>query len=188
VHSLECFSAWEKFLEEVFSSSFNTIEIEGWIMSGVVRGKFDLVLIRGLPGSGKTTLAKIFESNGYRHFEADQFFEVRGKYLYDPRKVKAAHVWCAKIAERAIGKGQQVVVSNTFIKIISMRLYLALAKNPLIISATGTWQNVHGVTDQAVVKMAAEWEDFAGPQQAVNFPDSAAQAPSEWVSAVLSAP
>ena len=51
--------------------------------------KNEIVLIRGLPGTGKTTLAKTME--GYAHFEADIFLEVDGVYVYDPSRIKAAH-------------------------------------------------------------------------------------------------
>ena len=50
----------------------------------------ELVLIRGLPGSGKTTLAKEF--TGYDHHEADHFFEDENRnYRYDRSQVQAAH-------------------------------------------------------------------------------------------------
>jgi tRNA uridine 5-carbamoylmethylation protein Kti12 len=34
-----------------------------------------LILIRGLPGSGKSTIAREYVKQGYHHFEADMYFE-----------------------------------------------------------------------------------------------------------------
>lgn len=34
----------------------------------------ELVLIRGLPGSGKSTMAEVLAQVGYEHFEADMYF------------------------------------------------------------------------------------------------------------------
>ena len=54
----------------------------------------ELVLIRGLPASGKTTMASVLPMIGYKHFEADMFFEVGGVYLYDAKRIGEAHAWC----------------------------------------------------------------------------------------------
>ena len=44
-----------------------------------------LYIVRGIPGSGKSTFAK---SLGGTHFEADMFFMKNGEYKYDMFKNK----------------------------------------------------------------------------------------------------
>lgn len=52
-------------------------------MGGVAKADIgELVLIRGLPGSGKSTMAKVLAQVGYEHYEADMFFERDGVYLH----------------------------------------------------------------------------------------------------------
>jgi len=51
----------------------------------------ELFLLRGLPGAGKSTLAK---SLGGKHIEADMYFEYEGKYKFDASRLKEAHDWC----------------------------------------------------------------------------------------------
>jgi len=51
----------------------------------------NLYLLRGIPGAGKSTLAKQL---GCTHFETDTFFMVDGEYKFDPSKLRDAHKWC----------------------------------------------------------------------------------------------
>jgi adenylate kinase family enzyme len=53
-----------------------------------------LTLVRGLPGSGKSTFAN-FIWNEYAICEADKFFyDSEGHYLFDASKLREAHKWC----------------------------------------------------------------------------------------------
>jgi adenylate kinase family enzyme len=118
--------------------------------------KQEIVLIRGLPGSGKTTLAT--RMGGYVHFEADMFLEVNGCYVYDAKKVPKAHDWCVASAKAALENGQNVVVSNTFAKVWELERYINLGFPFRIIEATGHWPNLHGVPDEKIAMMKARWE------------------------------
>jgi predicted kinase len=122
----------------------------------------ELVLIRGLPGSGKTTMATR-DFPGYAHFEADQFFEYADGYKFDASKLADAHAWCQKTTQHVLSMGQSVVVSNTFTQYWEMRPYLDMAKYlnvPVrILVATGNYTSVHGVPEAAIAAMRRRWED-----------------------------
>lgn len=128
----------------------------------------ELLLIRGLPGSGKTTMAKKYAQLGYVHCEADHYFEVDGVYRFDGSKLRAAHDDCLRRAVAAMDAGHSVVVANTFTRRWEMEPYLKAAKRrgvkARIIEATGNWANAHGVPAEAVERMRARWETIEGAQ------------------------
>lgn len=118
-----------------------------------------LIIIRGLPGSGKTTMAGVITKIGYRHFEADMFFEVEGRYQYDATRIRDAHAWCQRMTRAALERGENVVVSNTFTHLREMQPYVEMgAKTIRVIEAQGKWESVHGVPPEMLERMAARWE------------------------------
>lgn len=126
--------------------------------------KAEIVLVRGLPGSGKSTLAKGMD--GYVHIEADMYFERDGRYKYEPALVKDAHDWCVESAYEALRTGQNVVVSNSFVKLWELQRYIDLGYPFRIIEAQGRWPNIHGVPESKVQMMAQNWEALpAAPLQ-----------------------
>jgi len=129
-----------------------------------------LYLVRGLPGSGKSTYARTLPG---LHFEADQFFENQyGDYKFDSKLIAVAHDWCYSNTVKALRYGFDVIVSNTFTKMWELNRYLeitTLLPDVFIevIEMRTQYQNVHGVPEDKLKVMAARWEDFyreSGPE------------------------
>jgi predicted kinase len=123
-----------------------------------------LVLLRGLPGSGKSTAAKLF--NKAPHFEADDYFtDLYGRYSFDPSKIKDAHNWCRHSTMDAMKKGYPiVVVSNTFTQEWEMEAYYLLAEElgymvvSMIVENRHGGKNVHGVPEDKLEIMKNRFE------------------------------
>ncbi len=119
----------------------------------------DLVLIRGLPGSGKSTMASVLSMIGYKHFEADMYFQQDGVYHYDSSLIRDAHVWCQQRMRSAMDDGHKVVVSNTFTRMRELDPYIRIARGTIqILEARGTWDNIHDVPQQVSLDMSSRWE------------------------------
>ncbi len=119
----------------------------------------DLILIRGLPGGGKTTMAKAMD--GYVHFEADQWMtDEQGNYCFDPEKLSAAHKACRSATKRALEAGQNVVVSNTFVERWEMQPYLDMGFPVRVLEATGKYPNHHNVSSEILQQMRELWEPY----------------------------
>ena len=125
--------------------------------------KSELVLIRGLPGSGKSTMARAM--TGFVHLEADMHMMINGVYQYDASKVADSHTQCKVQVREALAAGHSVVVSNTFSRAFEMGDYLAIARglgvSVRVIEATGRWKNLHGVPEDRIEQMRRRWENVA---------------------------
>lgn len=118
-----------------------------------------LILLRGVPGAGKSTLANSIW-NEYAVCEADKYFhdKATGEYRFDAAKLKDAHEWCRSEVETRMKDNQvnpqfypEIVVSNTFTQEWEMQAYFDLAKQydylvvSLIVENRHGGENVHGV-------------------------------------------
>ncbi|HCG5126687.1 TPA: ATP-binding protein [Vibrio parahaemolyticus] len=122
--------------------------------------KQTLTLVRGLPGSGKSTYAKTLDAI---LVEADQFFiDKNDNYQYDPALIKNVHAWCQLETKRLLRAGFDVVVANTFVKNWEMSFYKSLADEMnvsfKVIEINGKYQNIHGVPDAVITRMSKQFE------------------------------
>ncbi len=121
-----------------------------------------LRLIRGLPGSGKTTLAKQYHC---LHLEADMYFIKNGQYNFDKHKLQNAHQWCLLQTEIALKNNMDVVVSNTFTQLWELERYIKLAIHYnikyQIIEATGSYPNDHNIPEEKLTQLKAKWQSFS---------------------------
>src|SRR3990167_6817237 len=102
-----------------------------------------LILIRGLPGSGKTTLAKAlvrlfgdkwasitpFGGTSAVHLEVDFYFYRNGQYKFDLNKIDAAQNACLSQTRNSMeNKTNIIIISNCFIRLWELEPYLNLAE------------------------------------------------------------
>lgn len=119
----------------------------------------ELVIIRGLPGSGKSTLGKKFVALGFVAVEADSYFINSGQYVFNPSLLKDAHQWCYEAVRSAL-RDNPVVVCNTFSRIWEMQKYLDLPNPKTVIECQGMFGNIHGVPMEAILRMRNRWEVY----------------------------
>ena len=117
-----------------------------------------LYIVRGIPGSGKSTFAKTLSDN---HYEADMYFlDQESNYVFDGTKIKNAHAWCLDRVKTDMAVAREkIVVSNTFTQEWEMEPYLELAKQygykvfSIIVENRHEGINQHGVPEDKIEQM-----------------------------------
>ena len=146
-----------------------------------------LFLIRGLAGSGKSSLAALMTEERGNWVEADDYFVTDdGEYNFDPAKLKLAHEECRNrvkhLMERSAFKRQilllplssgkrtqerrpsntSIYVANTFSQNWEMVPYKVMAKtygyNVFVIECQNDFGSVHDVPDEVRQRMSDRWE------------------------------
>ena len=130
-----------------------------------IENQGDLILLRGLPGSGKTTLASIIlqSPSGYEPeiLSADDFFvDSDGNYNFDASKLKEAHNYCQfRCSERMRQQKSRIVVANTFTQEWEMDEYFKMAErynyrvHSVIVENRHGNENIHGVPEDKLLEM-----------------------------------
>lgn len=123
-----------------------------------------LYIVRGIPGSGKSTFAQSLDCPV---FEADQYFidSETGEYKFDGSKIKLAHNWCKLRVEQSMEDDfQKIVVSNTFTQEWEMEPYFKLAEKygyrtfSLIVENRHGGVNEHDVPEDKLELMKNRFE------------------------------
>ena len=132
-----------------------------------------MVILRGLPGCGKTTTAKqITVQNGVVFSTNDYFYE-NGIYKFDAKKLKDAHLWNQQRTKDAMEKDEGlIVIDNNNVRKWEAKPYVELATKfgyTVEFQTVETlWKftldelvsrNTHNIPNNIIQRMIDQWEN-----------------------------
>ncbi|XP_045853178.1 NEDD4-binding protein 2 isoform X4 [Meles meles] len=189
-------SATDDKVEESSSKSFVASENQVWRnqegtsayqvqeapVSQIVRKKTSsyvglvLVLLRGLPGSGKSFLARTLQEDNPSGviLSTDDYFYINGQYQFDVKYLGEAHEWNQNRAKEAFEKKvSPVIIDNTNLQAWEMKPYVLLSqkhKYKVLFREPDTWwkfkpkelarRNIHGISKEKISRMLEHYQRF----------------------------
>lgn len=132
-------------------------------MDNIKENVANLVILRGLPGAGKTTFAKHCFI-GYDYYDADMFINPNAPF--DRNNLHNAHEQCQYHVEKNLLNGFDTVVGNTFTQNWEMKPYVDMARelgvNLFVVTVENSHGNksIHNVPESTMNKMKNRFEEF----------------------------
>jgi len=121
-----------------------------------------LILLRGLPGSGKSSLADVLPGH---ICTADDYHMIDGKYTWKQENANVAHLECQKKCERLMKMGSDIIkVANTSTTVKEMQPYYDLAEKygyrvfSVIVENRHNGINNHNVPEETLKKMVDRFD------------------------------
>lgn len=135
-----------------------------------------LIIMRGLPGSGKSHAASLIQPSLILSTD-DYFLNANGDYVFNVKLLSKAHAWNQKRALAAFKEGvNTIVIDNTNVRMWEAKPYAKMAKEAgyqiqVREPDTEWWKkrdleemakkNLHGVSFTKLQQMLSNFEDSA---------------------------
>jgi predicted kinase len=127
-------------------------------------GDAELIVVRGLPGSGKSSFAKTLTDTLVIESDMWWYRNPQLEYQFDFDLLSRAHRWALQSAEAFLADGRCVAVANTNLTFREAKGYVAFAKAigcPISVYTMDKGVNygsIHGVPKEVMVRMHNKME------------------------------
>ena len=128
----------------------------------------NLILLRGLPGAGKSSLSNVLSENGkYPVYAIDDYFtnKITGEYRFNFSQNYLAFQQCEYLCKQALAQGfAKVFIDNTFTLEWELVPYFKLAAQydymlyVITVEKYHDNNNIHNVSQEQLEKMAEKYK------------------------------
>jgi predicted kinase len=126
-----------------------------------------LIILRGLPGAGKSTLANLLAGEHFPVLSVDDYFTdaETGAYAFEYEKNHLAYKACEEGTEKHLQAGtEKIFLANTFTMDWEIEPYFRMAEkynyqlHVVTVEKYHSGHNVHAVSDAQLFKMAEKYK------------------------------
>lgn len=154
--SLDEMTTKEFNINEKYSITIDDIKLkfQASIIKSNINPKTTLFMMSGIPGTGKTTIAKYIATNNHiPMFAADDFF-CETQIPYDYHYLMCAHRLCQYNTYTELLKGNSVIVHNTSTTLQEMKPYFAMGFDKIVvIRPTTQFESLHNIETKTMENM-----------------------------------
>lgn len=126
----------------------------------------NLILVRGLPGAGKTELSALLAEEKWPVFSVDDYFtDAKGNYRFEFDKNHLAYKACEENCRKTMmDQKEKIFIHNTFTLDWELEVYFKLAKEfkyrvfVLTLENYHGQSNTHGISEDQIRKMAEKYK------------------------------
>lgn len=165
LHLIFYFLAMILFVVMIFYITNNRIDEREEEVNDIIM----ITIMQGIPGSGKSTIAKKLlqmDPNAEIASADDFFVQENGSYIFDITKLGEAHRKCQEKVRKFLEDNKNVIIDNTNIKKKDVKIYLDMAKEfgaeVQVIRVKSNFKSVHNVPQEVIDRMDSEMEDILG--------------------------
>lgn len=122
-----------------------------------------LLILRGPPGSGKTTMAQARFKNWTIVSANDFFVDENGKFRFEREDLQAAHDWCFRGVRDALLRGEDVVLDNCNRTIKEFARYFELeSKEVRVYRLRSQFKNIHNAPQFSIDMFDKDYRPVKG--------------------------
>lgn len=138
-------------------------------VNSVMDNNKSLIILRGIPGSGKSTFAKTIQEGKYPIYSIDDYFTDphTGKYQFEFEKNHLAYLDCQNRTEASMKENVlKIILDNVFSMEWEMEPYFTLAKKynyqvfVLTVENRHGSSNIHEIPQEQIEKMKAKFKSI----------------------------
>lgn len=122
----------------------------------------NLIIVRGISGSGKTTFASLL---GRAICSADDYVTRNGKYVWRPETISKSHAWCQRKCELFMKRDvSPVIICNTSVNAKDLVPYTNMAEKygykvfSIIVENRHGGVNVHNVPEETLQRQEKNFD------------------------------
>lgn len=159
----------DQLLEYNRKGSLETVNMTD-LYNFVDRNKRSMLIVRGMPGTGKSILGSTleFKTTNTTLRESDFFFGHGHRWKFREEDLGKSYAWCMQKCYATFKNKEKLIVANRFVRAKEIKGYVNLGLSydyqVIVVHTLGQpdWKSSKGIPAEKITKMAKDFEPYSG--------------------------